>query len=102
MSATTGIPSGSVWGGKSSSPWTDRLARNRTVTVPQETTEHGPPQWLANLGQFLLAAVFTILSIPLMVIGGMVAAVVAGWALILPAVVAGFIIVMVSFVATVL
>jgi hypothetical protein len=54
------------------------------------------------LGQILLAAVFAILSIPVMVIGGIVAAVVAAWALLLPALLAGFVIVLMSFVVAAL
>jgi hypothetical protein len=47
----------------------------------------------------MIAAVFTILSIPLMVIGAMIAALAIAWTLLLPAVLAGFVVVMVSFVA---
>jgi hypothetical protein len=51
------------------------------------------------LGQILLAVMLTILSVPLMVIGAIIAAVVAAWSLLLPALAAGLLIVLVSFVA---
>lgn len=100
MSATTGIPPGSLWGDKTSLPWSDRLARTRTTSVPKETAEPGTPDWLTKLGQFLLNAVFTLLSIPLIVIGAIVAAVVTAWALLLPALVVGLVVVVVSFIIT--
>ena len=98
MSATTGIPSGSLWGGETSLPWTDRLAQPRAASTSNETASLGPPKWLVNAGQFLLAAVFTILSLPLMVIGMIVAAVLVAWSLLLPALAAGLVIVLASFV----
>ena len=93
MSATTGIPSGSLWGSETSLPWSERLNRTRTTPRLQETSDHGPPDWFVKLGQFLLAVAFTIVSVPLLIIGAIVAAVVAAWSILLPALVAGLVIV---------
>jgi hypothetical protein len=100
MSAISGIPTKSQWGGETSLPWTDRLTRTQTISVSKAASENGPPQWLTNLGQYLLAALFTILSMPLMVIGGITAAAVTAWALLLPALAAGLVVVLMSFIIT--
>jgi hypothetical protein len=96
MSATTGIP-GSTWGRVTSIPWSgwDEFARERTIG--KKTKGQGPPEGASNLGQFLFAALFTLISLPVIVIGAIVSAVVAAWTLLLPALAAGVIIAVVSF-----
>jgi uncharacterized membrane protein len=97
MSATTGIP-GSVWGRGISTPWScwDERAREKWGT--KKTTEPGPPRWASTWGQLLIAILFTLISLPLIVIGAIVAAVVTAWTLLLPAFVAGLVIAIVSLI----
>lgn len=97
MSATTGIPSGTLWGREPAPPWSDRV-RGRTTPVAQETGDHGPPEWIASLGLLIMSIVFAILSLPLIAIGAITAAVIAAWSILLPALIAGFVIVIVSLV----
>jgi hypothetical protein len=97
MSATTGIP-GSTWGRVTSIPWSGWDERARQRAIGKKTTGQGPPEGISKLGQFLFAALFTLISLPVIVIGAIASAVVAAWALLLPALVAGIIIAVVSFI----
>lgn len=60
--------------------------------------DNRPPPWLVSLGQLAFTVLTTIVTLPLMGLGIFMALVVSAWMLLLPALVAGLVIALVSLV----
>lgn len=97
MSATH-TRSSSTWQSSHSFTRPERAAKAPATQAAEPTTGNSPPRWLVSLGQLAFTVLTTLLMLPLMALGIFVALIVSAWMFLVPALVAGLVIVLVSLV----